>query len=228
MGFERLIDTYRPETLKDVIGQDHIVSGLRVYVRAPYSAGFIFEGATGVGKTSAALALARELGVDVGNHEFGGLHRIPAGEQTGEAVRALRKDLGLMAWSGSGWRVAIIDEADYVSKAAAQVWLDVLESLPPRTLVIFTTNNPDKLPQRFLDRCDRFRFEADPQVLGAAVQRLVDRIWRDVGAILHRPAPAWEELEGIDPNGQISVRRVLQGLEGRIRAIAASAAVGAA
>ena len=133
-----------------------------------------------------------------------------------------------MPWSGSGWKVAVIDEADYVSKAAAQVWLDVLERLPGRTVVIFTTNNPDKLPQRFRDRCDRFRFEADPLVLGPAVQGLVERIWRDVGGVLHRPAPAWEELEGIDADGRISVRRVLQGLEGRIRAIAASEAVGAA
>lgn len=216
---KRLVDTYRPVGLVDVVGQPDIVRGLQVYLEAPYSGGFLFHGPTGVGKTSVALALAAELGVALEHKEFGGLHRIPAGEQTGEAVRELRKNLGYYPWEGSGWKVALIDEADYVSRAAAQVWLDVLERLPEKTLVIFTTNEPGKLPQRFRDRCEAFSFDGGPLTMGPPVQALVGRIWRDVGGSLFGEAPRWEDLADTDDRGDLSVRRVLQGLEDHIRQV---------
>ncbi|MCZ6689876.1 MAG: AAA family ATPase [Planctomycetota bacterium] len=213
----RLIDKYRPTDLDGVIGQGPTVDALRSFLVSPHSAAFLFAGPTGTGKSSAALALAIELGVDVGQHEFGGLHRIPAGEQDADAVRTLARDMTLMPWSGSGWRVAIVDEADHVTKGAAQVWLSVLENLGLRRLVIFTTNDPAKLPGRFRDRCETFEFRGEPMLLGPAVQVRIDSI---VGAegILATP-PRWQDLaEYQDGRMELSVRQVIQALDGWMRA----------
>jgi DNA polymerase III delta prime subunit len=61
---------------------------------------------------------------------------------------------------GSGWKVIVANEADRMTAQAETVWLDRLESLPPRTVIVFTTNYPEKLSQRLRDRCTRLVFEA--------------------------------------------------------------------
>lgn len=211
--YQSIVQACRPESLADIVGQDSTIARLQRYLSAPYSAAFLFDGPTGTGKTSAALAIASELGCD---GPFGGVMRIAAGEQNGAAVRALRKDLSLVPMMGSGWKVPIVDEADYMKGDAPMVWLSVLEELPPETLIIFTTNDPEKLPDRFLDRCERFHFGGGALELGPACQDLIERICRDN----EFPAPPrWQDLPGarVDADGNLSVRRVLQGLESWLR-----------
>ncbi len=215
----RLIDKYKPTALGDLVGQPDVVKALRGYLANPDPDVFLFTGPTGGGKSAAALALAAELGVDT-DHMFGGLHRIPAGEQTADAVRQLSKDLRVMPWEGSGWRVAIVDEADHISKSAAVVWLDVLERLPTKTTIIFTTNTPGALPARFRDRCRSYAFGGDPMFLGPALQGRIDHITRQETAPVEVTAPRWQDLaEYVDGRQELSVRQVLQSLDGWIRAL---------
>jgi replication factor C small subunit len=214
----RLIDAYRPRTVKDLVGQDAAVGELQDFLEDPHPCAFLFTGPTGTGKTSAALALARDLGVDMAQGTFGGLHHIPAGEQTAAAVGELREHLTLMTWSGSGWKVAIIDEADTVHPTAAAKWLDVLDSdrLPRRTVFVFTTNNPGKLPARFRDRCQEVHFIGDPMIVGPAVQSRIDHIIRDRD--LKVEPPRWQDLaEYRDGRQELSIRQVIQSLDSWIR-----------
>ena len=82
-----LTEKYRPTSLDTIWGQDAAVKVLRKFAAAPYSACFIFEGDTGTGKTSAALALASAIGCDLAQKEFGGVQTIASGEQSADAVR---------------------------------------------------------------------------------------------------------------------------------------------
>jgi hypothetical protein len=220
-----LSEKYRPETLADIRGQASAVSQLRSFLAAPSSAAFVFEGGTGTGKTSAALAFARELGVDVANEGFGGLYVVPSGEQTAGTIRDLVAALGHWPMTGSGWRVAIVNEADLVSQAAAFTWLDVLENLPPRTVVVFTTNNPEKLSERFRDRCETVVFESSALVLTNEARAFVAEVWAaEVGT---GGAPTLETLGAI-ADGCISFRRLLARLNPLVRAARAAAPVVAA
>src|SRR5437763_1970603 len=79
--------------LADVLGQPAVVSGLATFAAAPYPTSFLFAGESGTGKTSAAHALARELGIDADSEEMGGLYEVPSGELTADAVRAAMKNL---------------------------------------------------------------------------------------------------------------------------------------
>ncbi len=93
-----LTDRHRPRTLADLVGQRAAVEQLRSFAAAPYSAAFLLEGPTGVGKTPAALALAAELGAV----EFGGLHHIRSGEQDAEAVAMALDSLRFTPWGSCG------------------------------------------------------------------------------------------------------------------------------
>ena len=211
-----LVDKYRPRTLADIRGQDDAVRALRAFLSAPTSAAFIFEGATGTGKTSAAFALARELGVDLENDEFGGLHTVASGEQTAETVRNLVRCLSYWPMTGSGWRVAIVNEADIITPGAAHCWLDVLENLPNRTVVVFTTNNVQTMPTRFRDRCEVVSFASSYMLLKEQADAFITEIWqRETGGT---ETPRLDDLTGVVEDGEVSFRRLLQKLQPYVRA----------
>ena len=206
-----LTDKYRPRTLADIVGQPWTVHQLQEFVVSPVPTAFLFEGETGTGKTSAALALAHDLGVDIDGGPFGGFHVIASGEQTGESVRRVMDGLRLHTLSGSGWKVLVVNEADCMTPNAAYIWLDALERLTPRTVVVFTTNHADKIPARLRDRCERFRFESGYLALLPYLPELVAKVWK--GEMGRDDPPDLDALGPLqDENGNVSVRRVIQAL----------------
>lgn len=204
-----LTERHRPKSLADLAGQSAATALLRAFAAEPYPAAFVFAGETGTGKTSAAVALAGELGCDLGAGEFGGVYVIPSGDQTAENVRDVWDRLAYAPWSGSGWRVLIVNEADRMGRPAENVWLDRLETIPARCVVIFTTNEAARLAQRFMDRCTVLRFESNARKLEAAGIAFVQRLWQqDTGATLSREtAVKWFGECVVDEN--ISFRRIV-------------------
>jgi hypothetical protein len=208
-----LSDKYRPVRLANLFGQPHVVRHLQAFAADPYPVAFLFSGETGTGKTSAALALATELGCDLDQREFGGVHVIASGEQSAEAVRECFQRMWLQAPCGSGWKVFILNEAERMHVQAETIWLDRLESIPPKTVIVFTTNHPQKISQRFRDRCMSLHFDSDAGLLRESAHLLLTRIWR---AETGRSA----DLQIIDHvitaatvAGQLSFRRAVQFLQ---------------
>lgn len=211
-----LHEKYKPRTLDDIIGQPWLVSQLRLYLEDPHPCAFLFSGDTGTGKSSAALALAADLGILVDRGEFSGLWQIASGEQTAESVGGIMEKLRVTPWEGSGWRLLVVNECDAMSGQAQYKWLDILEFLPPRCVICFTTNKFSKLSQRFRDRCEVFHFESGVFALAPSLQPLVDRVWKaETG---RDDAPAVMDLVGlVDEDGNVSVRRLLQLLTPLVR-----------
>lgn len=142
---------------------------------------------------------------------------------TAETVRELFKTtMNYSTWHGSGWRVVIANEADNMSDKAAFIWLDVLEHLPAKCVVVFTTNDPEKLPSRFRQRCEchTFKtpvrgFEEPASPAEIAAQALIDDVWR--AELGHNHSPALAELDGWREGGNVSFRAVLAALDPLIR-----------
>jgi hypothetical protein len=170
-----LTGKYQPSRLSGLVGQPKIVSSLRSFLKAPASAVFIFAGPSGVGKTAAAWTIAAELGCDP---DWGGVTEIPSGTQDGRAVEDLLHSLRLKPLGGSGWKVAIINEADRMTENAEIMWLDGLEHLTEKTVVIFTTNNLHNLLDRFIRRCEVYEFDGSSKGFRNAMGRLVKRVWK--------------------------------------------------
>ncbi len=176
-----LVTKYRPLCLDEVLGQEVVVASLKAFVSNPSPAAFLFHGESGTGKTSAAYALAHELGVAVADEELGGLFEIPSGSMTAEGVRSVLQRLAYRPLMGSGWRVLIVNECDRMSLPAETIWLDALEHLPPSTVVVFTTNDPNRLSRRFRDRCEVFAFNCQTQQIVPWIRALARRVWENEG-----------------------------------------------
>jgi hypothetical protein len=160
------------------------------------SATMIFAGPSGVGKTAAALAIAADLECDP---DWGGISEIASGMQNGQAVDNLLRSLRLRPLAGSGWKVAIVNEADRMTVQAEAVWLDGLEHLPAKTVVIFTTNNLGKLSQRFVRRCEVYHFDGSSAAFRAAMEKLVRQVWKnETGKVIGALPEGLGQFEGCD------------------------------
>jgi hypothetical protein len=215
-----LLDKYRPATLADIVGQSWVIEQLKAFVDGaefqPQSAAFVFHGPSGVGKTATAWALAADLGCDMDCPEMGGVIEIPSGQQDGRAVDDLLRSLALRPLLGSGWKVAIINEADFMTAQAAAMWLDGLENLPPRTVVIFTTNDLSRMQARFIGRCEVLQFSGDSDELKAALSDKVKRIWKaETGKALRTLPDGLGLVETADSN--LSIRLAIQQLAPYLR-----------
>lgn len=211
---------FRPQTLADIRGQQAAVDQLATFAgavtRDPVSAAFVFHGATGVGKTAAAHALAYDLGCEPSDPELSGIYEIPSGKQDGRAVEGLLDMLRFRPMLGDGWRVAIINEADSMSTQAEAIWLDGLERLPPRTVVIFTTNNLDRLSDRLVGRCEIVDFVSAGDDVRLALHALVREVWKAETGKALRKLP--EDLGVFDlASGELSFRLALQQIAPYIR-----------
>ena len=210
-----LTERYRPGGLCEIVGQPNAVAFLSAIAANPYPVALLFEGETGTGKTSAALALAAELGCDVEQEEFGGVYTVASGEQTADAVREVCRLMWNSPMYGSGWKVVTVNEVDRISRPAETIWLDRLEALPPRTVVVFTTNHPELLSSRFRDRCIRLEFESNAEILRKSAFDLSERIWRCECGRAPRAAERTKIIGVVHRATEdelLSFRRVVQGL----------------
>lgn len=199
-------EKYRPKTIADLRGQDAAVFALSEFMADPTPCAWLFSGESGCGKTSAAHALARDLGCVLEHQEFGGLHEIASGEQTADSIRAKLKQLWTIPWWGKGWKCLIVNECDRMHPAAETIWLDALEKIPPHTVIVFTTNAADKLTDRFRDRCTSIAFTSDFETIKAAALEYARDIWRaETGLDVMPPI----KLAGVVVDKQISFRRLV-------------------
>ena len=184
---KNLTDKYRPTTLAEVVGQSAAVAALESFAAAPFSGAFVFDGSTGVGKTAAARALAFDLGCSQDDPEMSGLIELPSGKQDGKAVEDLLRNISRRPLFGSGWNVAIVNEADLMTPQAEGIWLDGLEHLPSKAVVIFTTNELRRLSKRLVGRCERVQFDGSSPDFLAGLASLVKGIWkRETGQSLRK------------------------------------------
>jgi hypothetical protein len=178
----RLTDKYRPRTLAEVLGQPEVVGSLRRFAANPYPCAMLFTGDSGIGKTSAAYALAHDLGCAVDATDLGGVFEIPSGSQSADSVRKVLDTLRYRPLCGSGWRVLMVNECDRMALPVETIWLDALEHLPRQTVVVFTTNEPERLNQRFRDRCEAMAFSGGSNHLKPWIDALVRQLWEREGA----------------------------------------------
>jgi DNA polymerase III gamma/tau subunit len=208
-----ILRKYKPQTVSAIQGQPHVVASLSRFVdiakQGGSSAAFLFHGPSGTGKTSAAWSLACDLGCDPADPWMSGITEIPSGLQDGTAVDQLLRSLRLRPLFGSGWKVAIVNEADQMTKQAEAIWLDGLEHLPPKSVVVFTTNDCTGLSSRFVSRCEVLEFHGEPAIVGPALAKHVKAVWRQETGKTLRKLP--EGLGVFDiAGGQLSFRLALQ------------------
>jgi hypothetical protein len=133
-------------------------------------------------------------------------------------VKKILETLRYRPLCGSGWRVLMVNECDRVALPVETIWLDALEHLPPTTVVIFTTNEPARLSQRFRNRCEEYAFQGGSDRLKPWIAALASRLWEREGK---GPPPDLEGI-GLPTLGDVgsmtaSFRLALQQLQRQLR-----------
>jgi DNA polymerase-3 subunit gamma/tau len=179
MAYLVLARKWRPQNFTDLIGQEHVSQTLANAIRSGrIHHAFLFTGARGVGKTSAARILAKALNCDEGlsdqpcgtcsscteitaGHGLDVLE-IDGASNTGvDDVRELRENIRYLP-NRSRYKIFIIDEVHMLSTNAFNALLKTLEEPPEHAKFIFATTEPHKIPITILSRCQRFDFRKIP------------------------------------------------------------------
>lgn len=167
---------YRPQFVADLVCQPGPVQTLTDYLSAPYPTAFLFYGLPGLGKSTAAYALAHELRID----PHYGLFEIEAGRQTSDEVERIIdavKSPRLTCTGYSRWRMVLVNEADRMPEKVEHLWLDPLDVPPDECLFVFTSNKIDKFSDRFRERCLPIDFTPRADAIAPAVQDYIGMVW---------------------------------------------------
>lgn len=168
---------YRPQSFKDVLGQDTIVKVLEGSLKLKkISHAYLFTGARGTGKTSIARIMAREVGCKDED-----LYEIDAASNRGiDDVREIKRGVGAPPFH-SPYKVFIIDEVHMLTKEAFNALLKTLEEPPPYAIFILATTEPEKLPETVISRCQVFNFKKPSQIV---LRDMILEIGKSEGFIL--------------------------------------------
>lgn len=173
MAYKSLYRTYRPQTFKDVAGQEAIITTLKHAIDENKIAhAYLFCGPRGTGKTTVAKLLAKAVNCtgepkpcgecesckEIENGTHPDVIEIDAASNNGvEEVRNLI-DKVKYAPSQGRYKVYIIDEVHMMSPGAFNALLKTLEEPPAHVIFILATTEPHKILPTIISRCQRFDF----------------------------------------------------------------------
>ncbi|HMB16829.1 MAG TPA: DNA polymerase III subunit gamma/tau [Pelovirga sp.] len=184
MSYLVLARKWRPQLFDDLVGQEHVSQTLKNAISTDrVHHAFLFTGARGVGKTSAARIFAKALNCQQGitttpcgtcsscveitsGHGIDVLEIDGASHNGVDDIRELRDAVRYLPSQGR-YKIVIIDEVHMLSNSAFNALLKTLEEPPAHVKFIFATTEPHKIPVTILSRCQRFDFK---KISIAAVQ----------------------------------------------------------
>jgi len=194
-GYQVLARKYRPDTFRDLVGQDAMVRTLKNAFEADRIAqAFILTGIRGTGKTSTARIIAKGINC-IGADGNGGPTTEPCGvcehcvaisqgrhvdvmemdaaSRTG--VNDIREIIDSVHYRAASarYKIYIIDEVHMLSTSAFNALLKTLEEPPAHVKFIFATTEIRKVPVTVLSRCQRFDLRRiEPEDMIALLQRI--------------------------------------------------------
>ena len=165
-------EKYRPKTLDDVIGQEQIVRRLKSYVKSGNLPHLLFSGPPGVGKTTSAIAIAKEMYGDTWQNNFIELN---ASDERGiDVVRSNIKNFARTSPLGSArFKIIFLDEADALTSDAQSALRRTMERYTATCRFIISCNYSSKIIEPIQSRCAIYRFgPLSPKDIEKAVERI--------------------------------------------------------
>ncbi|MBA3957150.1 MAG: DNA polymerase III subunit gamma/tau [Parachlamydiaceae bacterium] len=179
--YQVLARKYRPQSFREVVGQEAIVTTLKNAIRRGILAhAYLFCGSRGTGKTTLARVFAKALNClqpsadyepcntcascreITSGHSLDVLEIDGASHRGIDDVRQINETVGY-ATASDKYKIYIIDEVHMLTKEAFNALLKTLEEPPPRVKFFFATTEPHKVLPTILSRCQRFNLNRIPQ-----------------------------------------------------------------
>ncbi len=170
-----LFRKYRPQSFKDLVGQENLVKALTNAIELNRIAhAYLFCGPRGTGKTSSARIFAKSLNcvegptvepcqkcascIDITNATGMDVIEIDAATNRGvEGAEDLIAQVHYAPVSGK-YKIFIIDEVHMLTATAFNALLKTFEEPPENVIFILATTEPHKVLETIVSRCQRFDF----------------------------------------------------------------------
>jgi replication factor C small subunit len=166
------IEKYRPVRLRDIAGQDEIIERLESYVRNGNLPHLLFTGSAGVGKTTAAVSLAREFFGESWHMNF---RELNASDERGiDVVRNQIKQFARTSpLGGATFKILFLDEADALTTDAQAALRRTMESYAQTCRFILSCNYSSKIIDPIQSRCAIYRFKPlGKAAISAEIQKI--------------------------------------------------------
>ncbi len=165
-------EKYRPRSLEDVVGQKEIVSRLKSYVKTGSLPHLLFTGPAGTGKTTSAVALAREF---FGENWQVNFRELNASDERGiDVVRNQIKQFARTApMGGAEFKILFLDEADALTNDAQAALRRTMENYAYTCRFILSCNYSSKIIDPIQSRCAIYRFRPlDREAIAEELERI--------------------------------------------------------
>lgn len=152
------VEKYRPKNLAEVVGHHEIVERLTAYAKAKNIPHLLFAGPAGTGKTTCAIAIAKEIFGETWKQNF---QELNASDERGiNVVRGKIKDFARTAPLGDvGFKIIFLDEADALTADAQAALRRTLEKYSHICRFILSANYSSRIIEPIQSRCAVFRFK---------------------------------------------------------------------
>ncbi len=156
------VEKYRPQKLSDIVNQTEIIGSLEALIKDPQLADMphlLFSGSAGVGKTTTALCLSRQI---LKEYTTVCTLELNASDERGiemvrEKVKKFSKYAGMV---DVPFKIIILDEADEMTSAAQTALRRIIEDTAEICRFILIANNVSKIIDPIQSRCAAFKFTA--------------------------------------------------------------------
>jgi replication factor C small subunit len=195
------VEKYRPTDINNYVGNENIISKVKVYLESGDIPHLLLYGVAGTGKTTLAKMIVKNIDCEV--------MYINASEERGlEIIRDKIQGFASTVGFSGGGKVVILDEADYLTPFAQAALRNTMEAFSKTTRFILTCNYVEKVIDPIQSRCQVFAVH--PPSKTDVAKRLVD--------ILNEENVTYEmsDVATVVNGGYPDIRRVLNGAQRQV------------
>ena len=209
------VEKYRPKTIVETILPEKLKSVFEQIVASGELPNMLFTGTAGTGKTTVAKALCNQLNLDyilINGSEEGNI----------DTLRGKIKQFASSVSLQGGYKVIILDEADYLNPQSTQPALrGFIEEFSKNCRFILTCNFKNRIIQPLHSRCGVYEFNTSKKDLAALCMQFLDRVCMildeaqvkyqkgDLANLIMKHAPDWRrvlnELQRMSVAGSIII-----------------------
>ena len=204
------VEKYRPKTISETILPDSLKKTFEKIVESGELPNMLFTGTAGLGKTTVAKALCNQLNLD---------YIIINGSEEGniETLRGKIKQFASSVSLQGGYKVVILDEADYLNPQSTQPALrGFIEEFANNCRFILTCNFKNRIIEPLHSRCGVYEFNTTKKDLAGLAGQFMKRATEILDAegvsynkntvadIIMKFAPDWRRILNEFQRGSIS------------------------
>ena len=197
-------EKYRPKEFSEIKGQKEIVRRIKAFVELQNIPHLLFAGPAGVGKTTLALVIVKNLFKDSWHQNF--LELNASDERGIDIIRNKVKDFARTRAIGNvPFKIIYLDECDALTREAQQALRRTMENYTQTTRFILSANYSSKIIDPIQSRCAMFRFKPLEK---KEIFAVIEKIEKDENIKINEKAK--EALFNISEGDARKINNVLQ------------------